>query len=244
MKYGIISDIHSNIEALDKVLDNMEKVDAIICLGDIVGYGANPNECISRVKEIKSRCIAGNHDLAAVKKLDVNFFNDEARAAIQWTSKKLTRENICYLESLKEKLYLQNNVYAIHGSPGNNKWDYINNRFIAAMIFEKYIFDIIFIGHSHIAGCFVLEKTKKRVDYIDLTLGGHVLFLENRRYIVNCGSVGQPRDGNSKASYGIYNDKKKEIIVKRINYPIFLAQNKILNAGLPKVFADRLKIGR
>ena len=244
MKYGIISDIHSNIEALDEVLNNMGKIDKIICLGDVVGYGASPNDCIRRVKEIKSKCIAGNHDLAAIGKLDIGFFNQEARAAIQWTANKLTRESISYLKIFKEEIYLQDNIFAVHGSPGNNKWDYISDDYTAAMVFEKYIFDIIFIGHSHIAGCFVLEKIKEKVDYIDLSHGGHIFFSKGSRYIVNCGSIGQPRDGNPKASYGVYNDETKEIFIKRIKYPIFLAQKKILNAGLPEYFAYRLKIGR
>ena len=244
MKYGIISDIHSNFEALDKVLNSMEKVDEVICLGDIVGYGASPNDCIKKIKDMNCRCIAGNHDLGVINKLDIRFFNHEAGEAIQWTAKKLSKENIHYLGNLKEEIYLKENVFAVHGSPGIFKWDYVDNNHTAAKIFKNYIFHIIFIGHSHIAGCFVLEKERGRVDYIDLSFGGHIYFSENKRYIINCGSIGQPRDGNSRASYGIYNSETEEIIVKRIKYPIFLAQKKILEAGLPKIFAYRLKIGR
>ena len=242
MKYAIISDIHSNIEAFDKVLHDMGVVDGIFCLGDIIGYGASPNECIKRIREIKAKSIIGNHDLAVIKKLDLKLFNVEARVAIQWTANKLTKSNIRYLESLKEIYFLQNNIFMVHGSPEDNRWNYVDNHLTAATIFKNYTFNIIFLGHSHIAGCFVFEKEK--VNYIDLSFGGHILFSKNNRYIVNCGSVGQPRDGNPKTSYGIYDDKAKKVIIKRIKYPILLAQNKLLDAGLPQNLAYRLKIGR
>ncbi len=244
MKYGIISDIHSNIEALNTVLDDMGKVDEIICLGDIVGYGASPNACIKKVKEITSKCLAGNHDQASIGKESIFFFNREAQDAIKWTANQLSAESKHFLESLKNLFFIKENILAVHGSPGEFKWDYIIDISSADMIFKNFIFDILFVGHSHIAECFSLDKEADRVNHLDFTLGGNIHLLDNERYIINCGSVGQPRDGNPKASYGIFDDKKRELTVKRVEYPIYLAQKKILNTDLPEIFAFRLEIGR
>jgi len=244
MKYGIISDIHSNYEALNTVLKNMGKVDQVICLGDIVGYGPNPNKCIEKIRKLKSLCIAGNHDLAVINELDKFYFNIEARNAIQWTKKILKIGNIQYLEGLKNEITLSCKIKIAHGSPGQYRWEYIIDKSFAAMIFNAFKFNVLFIGHSHLAGCFIFQKKRRKIEYIELKYGGYILLSENNRYIINCGSVGQPRDGNPQASYGIFDNVKNKVIVKRINYPILLTQKKILDAGLPRIFAYRLKIGR
>jgi predicted phosphodiesterase len=244
MKIGIISDIHSNSEAINSVLKNIKEVDEFICLGDIVGYGADPNYCIEKIKDLNCRCIGGNHDFAVVGKVNINYFNYAARAAILWTSLQLKKENHNLLLSLKKKIELGDNVFAVHGSPQDPILEYILDKNTASLIFSKFNFKICFIGHSHLAGCFSFNENNNQIDYMNFSHGGYIEINKNKRYIINCGSVGQPRDGNPKASYGIYDLKYGIINIYRVSYPIHLAQDKIINAGLPRSLADRLSYGR
>jgi len=243
MKIGIISDIHSNSEAINSVLKNIEKVDESICLGDIVGYGADPNYCIEKIKDLNCKCIGGNHDFAVVGKININYFNYAAKAAILWTSLHLKKENLNFLLNLKKKIELKNNVLAVHGSPQNPLSEYILDKNTANLIFSKFNFKICFVGHSHLAGCFSFNENNNQIDYIDYSNGGCIEISKNKRYIINCGSVGQPRDGNPKASYGIYDLKNGIVNIYRVSYPIHLTQDKIINAGLPRGLADRLSYG-
>ncbi len=244
MKIGIISDIHSNSEAINCVLKNFEKVDEFICLGDIVGYGADPNDCIEKLKDINCRCIGGNHDFGVVGKLNIDYFNDAARFAILWTSRQLTNENLNFLLSLNEKIELKNNIIAVHGSPQNPILEYILDKNTASLIFNKFNYKICFVGHSHLAGCFSFNEDDHQIDYLSFCNGGYIEISKKKRYIINCGSVGQPRDGNPKASYGIYDLKNGIVTIYRVSYPIHLTQEKIINAGLPHSLADRLNYGR
>ena len=243
MKIGIISDIHSNSEAIDSVLKNIKDVDEFICLGDIVGYGADPNYCIEKVKGLNCRCIGGNHDFAVAGKVNINYFNYTARVAILWTSLQLKKENLNFLLNLKNKIELKDNVFAVHGSPENPLLEYILDKDTASLIFSKFDFKIYFVGHSHLAGCFSLDENNNQIDYINYRNGGRIEINKNKRYIINCGSVGQPRDGNPKASYGIYDLEYGTVNIYRVSYPINLTQKKIINAGLPRSLADRLGYG-
>ena len=243
MKIGILSDIHSNSEAIDSVLKNIKDVDEFICLGDIVGYGADPNYCIEKVKGLNCKCIGGNHDFAVAGKVNINYFNYTARAAILWTSLQLKKENLNFLLNLKNKIELKDNVFAVHGSPENPLLEYILDKDTASLIFSKFDFKIYFVGHSHLAGCFSLDENNNQIDYINYRNGGRIEINKNKRYIINCGSVGQPRDGNPKASYGIYDLEYGTVNIYRVSYPINLTQKKIINAGLPRSLADRLGYG-
>ena len=244
MKIGIISDIHSNSEAINSVLKNIKKVDEFICLGDIVGYGADPNYCIEKIKDLNCKCIGGNHDFAVVGKVNINYFNYAARAAILWTSLQLKKENLNFLLNLKKKIELRDDVFAVHGSPQNPLLDYILDKDTASLIFKKFEFKIYFVGHSHLAGCFSFNKNNNQIDYMNFSYGGYIEIHKNKRYIINCGSVGQPRDGNSQASYGIYDLKHNAVNIYRLSYPVNLTKSKIINAGLPRSLADRLSYGR
>ncbi len=244
MKIGIISDIHSNSEAIDSVLKNIKKVDEFICLGDIVGYGADPNYCIEKIKDLNCRCIGGNHDFAVTGKVNINYFNYTARTAILWTSLQLKKDNLNFLLNLKKKLELRDDVFAVHGSPQNPLLEYILDKDTASFIFRKFDFKIYFVGHSHLAGCFSFNEENNQVDYMNFSNGGCIEISKNKRYIINCGSVGQPRDGNPKASYGIYDQKNEIVNIYRVSYPINLTQDKIFNAGLPRNLAYRLRYGR
>jgi len=243
MKIGIISDIHSNSEAIDSVLKNIKDVDEFICLGDIVGYGADPNYCIEKVKGLNCRCIGGNHDFAVAGKVNINYFNYTARAAILWTSLQLKKENLNFLLNLKNKIEFKDNVFAVHGSPENPLLEYILDKDTASLIFSKFDFKIYFVGHSHLAGCFSFNENNNQINYMNFSNGGHIEINKNKRYIINCGSVGQPRDGNPKASYGIYDLEYGTVNIYRVSYPINLTQKKIINAGLPRSLADRLGYG-
>lgn len=244
MKIGILSDIHSNSEALNCVLKTIEKVDKFICLGDIVGYGADPNYCIEKIKDLNCRCIGGNHDFAVVGKVNINYFNYAARAAILWTSRQLKKDNLNFLLNLKKKIELKNNVFAFHGSPQEPILEYILDKNTANLIFSKFHFKICFVGHSHLAGCFSFNENNNQTEYINYSNGGCIEISKNKRYIINCGSVGQPRDGNPQASYGIYDLKYNAVNIYRVSYPVNLTKSKIINAGLPRSLADRLSYGR
>ena len=244
MKIGIFSDIHSNSEAINSVLKNIKEVDKFICLGDIVGYGADPNYCIEKIKDLNCRCIGGNHDFAVVGKVNINYFNYAARTAILWTSNQLKKENFNFLLNLKKKFELEDSVLAVHGSPQNPLLEYILDKDTASLIFNKFDFKIYFVGHSHLAGCFSFNENNNQIDYMNFCNGGYIEIHKNKRYIINCGSVGQPRDGNSQASYGIYDLKHNAVNIYRVSYPVNLAQDKIINAGLPRILANRLSYGR
>ena len=244
MKIGIISDIHSNSEAINCVLKNIEKVDEFICLGDIVGYGADPNYCIKKIKDLNFRCIGGNHDFGVIGKVNINYFNYAARAAILWTSRQLKNENINFLLSLNKKIELEDDVFAVHGSPRDPILEYILDKNTASLIFSKFNFKICFVGHSHLAGCFSFNENNNQIDYMNFSNGGYIEIHKNKRYIINCGSVGQPRDGNPQASYGVYDLRHGVVKIYRVSYPVHLTQDKIINAGLPSILAERLSFGK
>jgi len=243
MKIGIFSDIHGNSEAINCVLRTIENIDEIICLGDIVGYGADPNYCIEKIKELNCKCVGGNHDFGAVGKVNINYFNYYARTAILWTSRQLKNDNIDFLLKLNKNIELKDNVFAVHGSPQNPIFEYIADKNTASIIFNKFDFKICFIGHSHLAGCFTFNESNHQVDYINYSNGGCIEINRNKRYIINSGSIGQPRDGNPKASYGIYDQKNEIVNIYRVSYPINLTKNKIIDSGLPRSLADRLSYG-
>lgn len=239
MKYAIISDIHSNLEALESVLNEIKNVEKIICLGDIVGYGANPNECCEIIKNLNCISIVGNHDLASIEEYDIRDFNPYAKAAILWTRNHLKEENKIFLRNLKEKIIFKN-LTLIHGSLVNPSF-YILDTSSARESFSLQETKICFIGHTHTAECYI--KSGNFLEQIDLFSGGIIEIKENFQYIINCGSVGQPRDRNYKASFGIYDEDNETIEIKRIHYPLEIAYKKIINAHLPKILADRLAIG-
>ena len=228
MDIAIISDIHGNLEALNTALaeiDNMG-VEEIICLGDIVGYGADPAACIAL---IRSRCqvvILGNHDAAAIGSQDIKYFNEFARLAVRWTQTGLSQDERTYLESLPyfEK---RNGMHLVHGTPQNpEKWDYIFSDYDTLNQFSAIDGDICFVGHSHVPGIYTesgSESAPKR--------------------IVNVGSIGQPRDRDPRLCFALFNTDSREVEFVRLEYDVETAAAKIRQAGLPEFLADRLSIG-
>jgi diadenosine tetraphosphatase ApaH/serine/threonine PP2A family protein phosphatase len=226
MKIGIISDIHSNLEALEVMLKRLasEKAERIFCLGDIVGYGANPNECIERVREICPVTILGNHDAACTGHTSPEYFNSYARAAIDWTMRVLSEDNLQYLKTLP-LTHTEDKMFLVHATPREPAaWNYISSQAEAETHFGALTYGTTaFIGHSHVPARFEHTVGKKR--------------------IINVGSIGQPRDRDSRSCCGLYDTDTKIFDWLREVYPVQEAARKIRHAGLPEFLAVRLFIG-
>ncbi|MBT5872078.1 MAG: metallophosphoesterase family protein [Candidatus Latescibacteria bacterium] len=243
MRYGLFSDIHGNLEALQAVTAalNEENVDIFWCLGDIVGYGANPNECLEQVWDTTSDVIAGNHDFAAVGKVDLTYFNRNAAEAALWTMQNLSRAGSSYLSNLP--FVLRNGeVMAVHATPSEpGKWGYILSLSIAEMEFGALPADVTvcFVGHTHDPVIFYSDDE----DY-GVVPGMQCNLIPGLRYIINVGSVGQPRDGDPRAAYCVYDSDTSLVEIKRVVYDVDEAQKKIRKAGLPEFLATRLAFGQ
>ncbi len=245
MRYLIISDIHGNLEALEALFKAVEKkrYQNILVLGDLVGYGGNPNEVIEKIKGNKKvlKMVRGNHDRVAITEGGENAFNLPAMAAILWTRKNLKEENLEFLKKMDLGPVKVENFLICHGSPQDEDL-YILSEYEAYESFINTKEKIIFFGHSHIPCIFTFEKNQifgfhLKADYT------HIKLKKNVRYLINPGSIGQPRDGNPKASYLIYDSKQNSITHFRISYDIKGAQKKIMEQGLPIHLAARLERG-
>jgi predicted phosphodiesterase len=242
MRYGIFADVHSNLEALEMVIRayKNEAIDKYLCAGDVVGYGANPQESIRRVKALTMITVAGNHDWASIKLFATDYFNPVAREAISWTTNNLDEESRYFLESLN-LVYKNEDLTLVHGTLDDPQdFNYLTDDYIAAKTFNLLETNICFVGHTHVAEIFIQDKDR----HIYYEGSGTVEIREGNKYIINVGSVGQPRDGNPKGAYCIYDTVKKEVRIKRVDYDIQTARNKIITKGLPKFLGDRLLIGR
>lgn len=238
MRCLIISDIHSNLSALNACLDDAEEkgIDKIICLGDIVGYAAKPNQCIEILRNKKAICILGNHDAACINKIELNWFNSLARFCIEWTIKELKKENKEFLLKLPEKIE-NKDFFAVHGSPFRPLKEYMDEE-VAFLSFQKISQNILLCGHSHIP--FIIEQGKE----IMPIKGDKVISLKNSRFVISIPSVGQPRDLDSRAGYAILDLEKMNIEIYRVKYDIEQTIQEIKQASLPKIFGERLRYGR
>jgi predicted phosphodiesterase len=242
MRYGIFSDIHSNLEAFNAVIEayRKESIDKYLCIGDVVGYAANPKECTNLVKEISMITIAGNHDWAVVNLFSVDCFNPLAAQAIFWAKRNLDNNSVHFLESLR-LVFKNEDLTLVHGTLNSpESFHYMLDSFIAEDSFSSMETNICFIGHTHVPGIFIKDKDSK-VHYCDQE---YINIKPQEKYIINVGSVGQPRDNNPKASFCLYDTDKKEVRIKRVDYNIETARRKIINAGLPNFLGDRLLLGR
>lgn len=239
MKYAIISDIHSNLEAFERVLLEIDRIgaDRIVCLGDIVGYGADPNECLEIVRERQVACIMGNHDMVACGISDPSNFNPAARQAALWTKSELTRENRDFLSRLPNRLEIED-FLVVHGAISDPD-SYIFGSSEALFEFELMTDErICFFGHTHVKIYYVYSDGKVRCFRDD-----EVTISADNFYLVNPGSVGQPRDGDPRASFLIYGYDEGAIKFVRVEYDVTTAQDKILARGLDKRLAYRLAMG-
>jgi len=224
VKYAIFSDVHANLHALNRVLEDIEqqKVDQIICLGDLVGYGAFPNQVVDKIRETCEVVIAGNHDHAAINLMDISAFNEYAHRAVIWTRQKLTADNVRWLQARPMSKVVED-IQFVHASPINpSKWDYIFSKDDAQRAMEKADASTVFVGHTHVP-----------FDYT--TRNGR---------IINVGSAGQPRDGDPRASYVLFDSNTGERQFVRVEYDVYGAKDAIILEGLPPFLAERLVLGR
>ena len=242
MKYGIFSDVHSNLEALTAVLTFFKKegVEQALCLGDIVGYGANPKECIAQIRSLGGVVIAGNHDWACVDRMKMDYFNMYAREAILWTRQQLNEEEEAFLKNL-EPSYQTELLTLVHGSLDfPEEFRYIFDAESATRTLELSKTPVCFVGHSHLPMIFSLGQD----GYVRLSRSGNLKLQEGVKVLVNDGSVGQPRDGDPRAACALLDTDQQTVEIRRLPYDIRLAQQKILQAGLPPVLASRLSEGQ
>ncbi|HEV2283424.1 MAG TPA: metallophosphoesterase family protein [bacterium] len=243
MRYAVFSDVHASIEALEAVLANAARhsPDAYLCLGDVVGYGPDPNACVDRVRRLGSATVAGNHDRGAVGRLDPAAFSPLARAAIEWTARELTAENRAFLAALPDRFESPAFV-AVHGSPREPVEEYVLDLPTALAVFAETDFRVCLVGHTHLPIVFVRGKDG-HIKAQDLRPDGVVRLSGASRYIVNAGSVGQPRDGDPRAAYLIFDDEAAAVTLHRVDYPIAATQAKMAARGLPPLLSRRLAAG-
>lgn len=245
MKLGIFSDVHSNIEALTAVLEKYdaleEKIDKFVCLGDVVGYGADPNACCEKVREIAEYTILGNHDAAVCGRMDYTFYYDAARNALDWHAKQLVETHHEWLKELPYKETWENLAFC-HGSPVNiEEYEYVINVDHAEKLIASWdeLENVTFIGHSHLTKSFCLDRERGAVE-----MEGPVLHFDtDKKYVVTVGSVGQPRDNDNRACFGVYDTEASTFTYHRTEYDIRSAARKIFESDLSSDFAKRLFFG-
>jgi len=243
MRYAIISDIHGNVEALRAALDDIDKrsIDMVICLGDIVGYYPDPEECVQLVRSRAAHCIAGNHDYAAIGLIDTRNFTYYAFVAMEWTKEKVSEESRQFLRSLPLSLEVDG-LFFTHSSPSNpQEWAYVFPDSDDA-IFEAFSalkHRVNFIGHTHWPSIMIHDSEKISLHHEhSITVNG------THHYLINVGSVGQPRDSDPRSSYGVYDTATGEYTEVRLAYDFTTTQKKIVENHLPLYLAERLEKGR
>ncbi len=240
MRYAVVSDVHSNYEALEAVLADAaaQRIDKYLSTGDIVGYGADPEACISRIRSLDPVIVAGNHDWAVAGRLSLDFFNSYAREAIEWTRERLDADAVRWLAGLPLTAKV-GDITLVHATVhGPENFDYLLTAYDAHLSLEVLDTPVCFVGHSHVPVTFATNGT------VTFSFATTIDLTETVKAIVNAGSVGQPRDGNPHASYGVYDTETRVAEVRRVPYDIASASRKILAAGLPPVLAERLWHGK
>ncbi len=241
MRIGIFSDVHGNIEALEVVLQALkyENVDRTICLGDVVGYGPNPNQCVDKIIEEVDHVIAGNHDYAAIGQVSTQYFNEYARQAIDWTQDVLTSTSVHFLSQLP-LIHIEEEITFVHATPeAPEEWHYIFTNDHAYRNFHVLETSVCFVGHSHTPVAFVLDENED----IAICNATEISIIEGKKYIINEGSVGQPRDGDPRACYGILDTHAKRFHLQRLSYPVDQVQEKMWKEHLPSYLIHRLAVG-
>lgn len=244
MRLGIFSDVHANLAALEKVLESFKGkgIDRYVCLGDVVGYGASPNECSDIVKDLSHQTIVGNHDAAVAGKMNYSYYYDQAKQALDWTGEVLSDENLEWLKTLP---YLHNDekldVCLSHGSPIEpEEFNYIFNMEQAREAYDLRddLLQVTFIGHSHLCRVFAFDQ-----DGVSQMVPGLIELDPQKQYIISVGSVGQPRDYDPRAAYAIFDTESRTFEQHRVEYDIELSAKRIYEARLPDAFGKRLFVG-
>ncbi len=241
VRYAIISDIHGNLESLQHALALIDPQDRVLCLGDTVGYGPNPNECVRLVRERAEASVLGNHDLAAIDNFGVEYFNEAAKLAMNWTQDVIDPEHRQWLNQQSYELRYPE-FLMVHGAP-KNYFEYILDKKTAKRAFDATDAPLILVGHTHIAEYYALDADGA-ISHRHMQQGGELIMEEGKRYIVDVGSVGQPRDLNPHPSIAFYEPAKRRVEWIRYEYPISDVQHKMNDAHLPHYLATRLEVGR
>jgi predicted phosphodiesterase len=240
MKFAIIADIHANLEAFQVVLEDAKKqqVTHYACLGDVVGYNANPKECLDIVRAMNMPCVKGNHDEYCSSEEHLEGFNPAAAEAVNWTRKQLTEDDRQWLRDLKYTRMVTNFTIVHATLDGPQRWGYVFDKLAAAASLTYQNTSVCFFGHTHVPVAFMKDSVVRGGTYSKFKTE------PGKKYFVNVGAVGQPRDNNPKCAYVVYDPDEGTIEIRRLDYDIATAQKKILAAGLPERLAERLAYGR
>jgi predicted phosphodiesterase len=240
MRYAVIADIHANLEGLETVLADAKEQNCThyCCVGDVVGYNANPKECLDIVRSMGMPVVKGNHDEYCSSEEDLEGFNPHAAEAVNWTRKQLSSEDRQWLRDLKY-VRLVASFSMVHATlDGPQRWGYVFDKLAAAASFTYQNTSVCFFGHTHVPVAFVRDSVVRGGTYSKFRVE------PGKKYFVNVGAVGQPRDGNPKAGYVVYDLNEGTIELRRLDYDIAKTQRKIMDAGLPQRLADRLALGK
>jgi len=240
MKFAILADIHGNLEALQAVLEDARKQGCThyACIGDVVGYGANPKECLDIIRSMGMPCVKGNHDEYCSIEEDAEGFNPLAAEAVMWTRQQLSEEDRQWLRDLRY-VRMVTNFTIVHATlDAPQRWGYVFDKLAAAASFPYQNTPVCFFGHTHVPVAFVRDSMVRGGTYSKFKIE------PGKKYFINVGAVGQPRDGNPKAAYVVYDVDEGTVELRRLDYDIATAQKKIRAAGLPERLAERLAYGR
>ena len=240
MRLAVLSDIHANLAALDAVREDLPDVDEVWVLGDIVGYGPQPNEVIAALQELGARSVMGNHDGAAIGQVDVTWFNPDAARAIAWTAGVVDGNTRAYLATLPE-VRREGELTAVHGSPRDPTWEYITDANVASANLASFDTRICLFGHTHVP--IVYRADEGRVEAVAADAGAPIS-VRGGRLLINPGSVGQPRDGNPAASYAVIDTGAETVQFRRVRYDIDRTQRLMREVDLPARLIERLSYGR
>jgi predicted phosphodiesterase len=251
MRALVISDIHANRAALETVLEDAEPIgfDVVWCLGDIVGYGPEPDWCVREIRRLGAavglKAVVGNHDWAVLERMEVDDFNPEAARTVLWTRKNLSDESLAWLGDLpKDPIVEEERFTLAHGSPRDSVWEYILDPSIAWENFQDEIFTFCLVGHTHVPALYILPDGKVGLPVRQPVVEGEVLRLsDGERAILNPGSIGQPRDGDRRAAYAILDTAEATWLPRRVAYPFEITQAHMREAGLPERLITRLSFG-
>jgi predicted phosphodiesterase len=246
MKFAIFGDIHANLEALEAVIADAAEHGAThhVCIGDVVGYNANPHECVERIRVLDCPVVKGNHDEEASADTEIVGLNPLALSALLWTRRNLTEEDKKWLRELRLVRQVRDFtiVHSTLDTPGS--WAYVLNKFDAMASFSYQFTQVCFFGHTHVPRFYVKGLSVTMDPGEDSALGKSILVEPGRKYFINVGSAGQPRDGDPRPAYALYDVAAGRITIRRIEYDLARAQEKILDAGLPPPLAERLAHGK
>ncbi len=242
MRVALISDIHANLEALTAVIESIadQNIDRILCLGDVIGYGSDPSPCLELVNRTCDVKLMGNHEYAALGMLSSEYYHNDARKSAEWTHQRLTDYDLSIISTF-EMDHTFEDIYLVHASPHEpQRWHYILQPEMAHLAFQHMNTNLCFFGHSHLPMIFVespgqLPRVKAGHDFVPD---------RDNRYLVNVGSVGQPRDSDPRACYAIFDSKEYDVTFARVPYDVEVTQRKMKKARLPEMLIERLSVGR